>query len=93
MLVAADKQTLANLIKINTAFCDKFLRNTPRNLIWNNIDYILDNVVQRAVATHLDLAQRSHQATYTKKNIQHPAKLNIVFQSKMHTEITQQNTL
>ena len=35
-------------IKINTAYCDKFLRNTPRNLIWNNIDYILYNVVRRA---------------------------------------------
>ena len=23
-------------IKINTAYCDKFLRNKPRNLIWNN---------------------------------------------------------
>ena len=23
-------------IKINKAYCDKFLRNTPRNLIWNN---------------------------------------------------------
>ena len=34
------------LIKINTAYCDKFLRNTPRNLIWNNIDYILYNIVR-----------------------------------------------
>ena len=29
------------LIKINTAYCDMFLGNTPRNLIWNIIDYIL----------------------------------------------------
>ena len=44
------------------AYCDKFLRNTPRNLIWNNIDYILYNVVRRAITTRFDLAQRSHQA-------------------------------
>ena len=54
----------AELIKINTAYCDKFLGNTPRNLIWNNIDYILYNVVQRAIAKRLDLAQRSHQAIF-----------------------------
>ena len=29
------------LIKLNTAYCDRFLGNTPRNLIWNIIDYIL----------------------------------------------------
>ena len=59
------------LIKINTAYCDKFLRNTPRNLIWNNIDYILYNVVRRAIiATRFDLAQGSHQATCTKCSIQ-----------------------
>ena len=58
------------LLKINTANCDKFLRNTPRILIWNNIDYILYNVERRAIATRFDLAQGSHQATYTqKKNI------------------------
>ena len=55
------------LIKINTAYCDKFLGNTPRNLILNNIDYILYNVVRRAIATRFDLAQGSHQATCTKK--------------------------
>ena len=55
------------LIKINTAYCDKFLGNIPRNLIWNNIDYILYNVVRRAIATRFDLAQGSHQATCTKK--------------------------
>ena len=54
-------------IKINTAYCNKFLGNTPRNLIWNNIDYILYNVVRRAIATRFDLAQGSHQATCTKK--------------------------
>ena len=54
------------ILKINTAYCDKFLRNTPRNLIWNNIDYILYNVVRRAIATRFDLAQWSHQATCTK---------------------------
>ena len=48
------------LIKINTAYCDKFLGNTPRNLVWNNIDYILYNVVRRAIATRFDLAQGSH---------------------------------
>ena len=45
------------LIKTNTAYCDKFLGNTPRNLIWNNIDYILYNFVRRAIATRFDLAQ------------------------------------
>ena len=55
------------LIKINTAYCDKFLGNTPRNLIWNNIDYILYNVVRRAIATRFVLAQVSHSATCTKK--------------------------
>ena len=39
------------LIKSNTASCDNFLRNKPCNLIWNNIDYILYNVVRRAIAT------------------------------------------
>ena len=58
--------TKRNSIKINTAYCDKFLRNTPRNLIWNNIEYILYNVVRRAIATRFDLAQGSHQATRTK---------------------------
>ena len=55
------------LIKNNSAYCDKFL-NKPRNLIRNNIDYILYNVVQRAVATRFDPAQGPHQATYTKKH-------------------------
>ena len=50
------------LIKINTAYCDKFLGNTPRNLIWNNIDYILYNVVRKAIRVST-LAQGSHQAT------------------------------
>ena len=54
-------------IQINTAYCDKFLGNTPRNLIWNNIDYIFYNIVRRAIAAHFDLAQGSHQATCTKK--------------------------
>ena len=58
--------TKQNSIKINTAYCDKFLRNTPRNLIWNNIEYILYNVERRAIATRFDLAQGSHQATCTK---------------------------
>ena len=38
-------KTKYNLIKINTAYCDKLLRNTPRSLIWNNIDYILYNTI------------------------------------------------
>ena len=58
--------TKRNSIKINTAYCDKFLRNTPRNLIWNNIEYILYNVERRAIATRFGLAQGSHQATCTK---------------------------
>ena len=28
------------MMKINTAYCDKFLGNTPRNLIWNKIEYV-----------------------------------------------------
>ena len=60
-------QTFKFLLKINTAECDKFFRNTPRNMIWNNSDCILYNVVRRAFATRLDLAQGSHQATYTQK--------------------------
>ena len=56
----------ASTKKINTAYCDKFLRNKPRNLIWNNIDHILHKVVRRAIATRFDLAQGSHQATCTK---------------------------
>ena len=80
-------------LKIIIAYCDKFLRNTPRNLIWNNIDYILYNVVRRAIATRFDLAQGSYQATYTKKTLQYSAKINIVFQSRIHTETAQQNTL
>ena len=40
---------MKKVLKINTAYCDKFLGNTPRNLIWNNIDYILYNVVRRAI--------------------------------------------
>ena len=87
----AKKCKLKKYVEINTAYCDKFLRNTPRNLIWNNIDYILYNVVRRAIATRFDLAQGSHQATCTK--MWYPAKLKIVFQSKIHTEIAQQNTL
>ena len=43
-------------VKMKTAYCDKLLRNTPRNLIWNYIDYILYNVVRRAIATRFDLA-------------------------------------
>ena len=35
--------------------------------MWNNIDYILYNVVRKAIATRFDLAQGSHQATCTKK--------------------------
>ena len=65
------------LIKINAAYCDKFLRNTPRNLIWNNIDYILYNVVRRAIATRFDLAQGSHLATYTKKHYSMQQKLTL----------------
>ena len=68
-----------NLIKINTAYCDKFLRNKPRNLIWNNIDHILHKVVRRAIATRFNLAQRSHQVTYTKKK---KKKLIIAVSSK-----------
>ena len=41
---------------INTAYCDKFLRNKPRNLIWNSIDHILNKVVRRAIATRFHLA-------------------------------------
>ena len=55
-------------MKIITAYCNKFLRNTPRNLIWNNIDHNFYNVVRRAIATRFDLAQEPHQATRTKKN-------------------------
>ena len=80
------------LIKINTAYCDNFLRNTPRNLIWNNIDYILYNVLRRAIATRFNLAQGSHQATCT-KILPYTAKINILFQFRMHTETAQQNTL
>ena len=48
---------MANLLKINTAYCDQFLRNTSRNLIWNNIDYILYNAARSAIATRFNLAQ------------------------------------
>ena len=51
---------------IITAYCDKFLGNTPRNLIWNNIEYIPYNAVRRAIATRFDLAQGSNHATCTK---------------------------
>ena len=42
-----------------------------------------------------DLAQGSHQGIYIKKNITVycTAKINIVFQSRMHTETAQQNHL
>ena len=83
------------LITINTAYCDKFLGNIPRNLIWNDIDYILYNVVRRAIATRFDLAQESHQATYKKKKktLQYTAKIILVFQSRMHSKTAQQNTV
>ena len=83
------------ILKINTAYCDKFLGNTPRNLIWNNIDYILYNVVRRAIATRFDLAQGSHQATCTKKRetLQYTAKIILVFQSRMNSKTAQQNTV
>ena len=29
------------IVKINTAYCYKFLKNTSRNFIWNSTDYIL----------------------------------------------------
>ena len=81
------------LIKINTAYCDKFLGNTPRNLMWNNIDYILYNVVRRAIATRFDLAQGSHPATCTKKQkketLQYTEKIILVFQSRMNSKTAQ----
>ena len=82
-------------LKLNTANCGKFLGNTPRNLLWNNIDYILYNVVRRAIATRFSLAQGSHQATCTKKKktLQYPAKIILVFQSRMHSKTAQQNTV
>ena len=83
-------------LKINTAYCDKFFGNTPRNLIWKNIDYILYNVVRRAIATRFDLAQGSHQATCTKKKkktLQYTAKIILAFQSRMHSKTAQQNTV
>ena len=43
------------LINFDTAYCGKFLGNTPRNLIWNNIDYILYNVVRRDIATRFNV--------------------------------------
>ena len=62
--------------------------------MWNNIDYILNNVVRRAIATHFDLAQGSHQATCTKKKtFQYSAKIILVFQSRMHSKTAQQNTV
>ena len=87
------------LKKINTAYCDKFLGNTPRNLIWNNIDYILYNVVRRAIATRFDLVQGSHQATCLpppkkkKTTLQYATKIYIVFQSRMHSKTAQQNNV
>ena len=59
------RNNTSNLIKINTAYCDEFLRNKPRNLIWNNIDHIFHKVVRRAIATRFDLPRGSHQATCT----------------------------
>ena len=56
-------------VKINTAYCDKFLGNTPRNLIWNNIDYILYTVVRKAIATRFDLAQGSIRRHAKKSNV------------------------
>ena len=44
-----------------------FLGNTPRNLVWNNIGYVLYYVVQRAIPMCFDLAQGSQQVTCTKK--------------------------
>ena len=74
-------------VKINTAYCDKFLGNTPRNLIWNNIDYILYTVARKAIATRFDLAQGSHQATCNKKEtLQYTVKIIFVFQFRMNSQ-------
>ena len=80
------------LKKINTAYCDKFLGNTLRNLICNNINYILYNVVRRAIATHFDLAQESHQATCANKkhySIQQKLSLssNLECTPRLHSKI------
>ena len=78
---------------INTAYYYKFFKNTTRNLIWNNIDYILYNVVRRAIATRFDLAQGSHQATYIHKkklyNIQQKLTLSISLECtpRLHSKI------
>ena len=62
--------------------------------MWNNIDYILYNVVRRATAMRFELAQGSHQATCTeKKTLQYTAKIIFVFQSRMNSKTSQQNTV
>ena len=94
MLYRLFKGQMTKKIFINTAYCDNFLGNTPRNLIWNNIDYILYNVVRRAIATRFDLAQGSHQATCTKKEtLQYTEKIILVFLSRMNSKTAQQNTV
>ena len=80
-------------IKINTAYCDKFLGNTPRNLIYNNI-FSTMLCEELSIATRFDLVQEFHQATCTKKKaLQYTTKIILIFQSRMHSKTAQQNTV
>ena len=66
------------LIKVNTAYCDKFLGNTPRNLIWNNIGYtMLCEKLSLRVSTLLKGLIRRH-AQKKKETLQYTAKKNIL---------------
>ena len=57
------------LIKINTAYCDKFSGNTPRNLIWNNIGYtMLCEKLSLRVSTLLKGLIRRHAQKKKKKH-------------------------
>ena len=94
-IISSQLTNTGELVKNNTAYCDKFLGNTSRNLIWNNIDYILYNVVRRAIAKRFDLAQGTQQATRTKKKgtLQYTTKIILIFQSRMNSKTAQQNTV
>ena len=84
------------LIKINTAYCDKFLGNTPRNLIWNIIDYMLFNVVRRAYRYAFRPCSRVSSGDMHKKKkmkLQYTAKIILVFQSRMNSKTAQRNTV
>ena len=82
-LNSVERVKISKAIQINTAYCDKFFSNKPRNLLWNDIDYILYNVVQRAIATRFDLAQGSHQTTHTKKK-HYSTKQKLTLSSSLH---------